>query len=68
MNNPCEDEGRCVASPCIGTCVLDQSDLCVGCFRSRMEIACWGAAAEVEKQRILQQSLRRRQARESSAS
>ena len=32
-----------VLSPCIGICHLDDSGLCVGCFRSAAEIAAWGS-------------------------
>jgi len=30
-----------VSSPCIGVCRLDDKDICLGCFRSRNEIAQW---------------------------
>jgi uncharacterized protein len=30
------------ASPCVGICRMDADDrYCVGCFRTRDEIACW---------------------------
>lgn len=30
-----------VDSPCVGICCLDNSDICVGCFRSLDEIKAW---------------------------
>ena len=30
-------------SPCVGVCQLDAHDRCVGCARSRAEIAAWGS-------------------------
>ncbi|WP_442507697.1 DUF1289 domain-containing protein [Novipirellula sp. SH528] len=67
MSDPTANGNDDVASPCIGTCSLDPSDLCVGCFRSRMEIARWSGASAAEKQAIVQQSVQRRQARDQSA-
>lgn len=31
-----------VASPCVSICALDEDDVCVGCFRTGMEISHWG--------------------------
>ena len=30
-----------IPSPCTGICKLDENDICLGCFRSRGEIARW---------------------------
>jgi predicted Fe-S protein YdhL (DUF1289 family) len=30
-----------ISSPCNGICQLDDADVCLGCFRSRDEIARW---------------------------
>ena len=39
-----------VSSPCIGSCMIDRSqDWCVGCFRTRDEIALWTQMGEREK-------------------
>lgn len=41
------------ASPCVGTCAIDEaSGLCVGCARTRDEIAAWGGADEAFRQRV----------------
>ena len=50
-----------VDSPCVGICQLDlASDLCIGCFRSRDEVAVWGAASDEVKQEILAKTRERR--------
>ena len=50
-----------VDSPCIGICQLDlAADLCIGCFRTREEVAMWGAASDDLKQEILAKTLERR--------
>ena len=41
-------------SPCILVCVIDQaSSLCLGCHRTRDEIAGWSRASDSEKRAIL---------------
>ncbi|GAA5506611.1 DUF1289 domain-containing protein [Novipirellula caenicola] len=67
MSDPATSGDGGVKSPCIGTCSLDSSDLCVGCDRSRMEVARWSSASVAEKRTILQRCVQRRQAREQSA-
>lgn len=43
-----------IDSPCTGVCRLDPaSGLCLGCLRSRDEIACWGSATDGQRLRIL---------------
>ena len=52
-----------VASPCIGVCRLDErAGWCVGCLRTREEIARWRDADEAEPCRILAAVARRRAA------
>jgi uncharacterized protein len=41
-------------SPCISVCVLDDDDICQGCFRSAGEIADWLMATDADKRAILQ--------------
>ncbi len=39
-----------VSSPCIRICILDEaSGLCVGCGRTRDEIAAWGTMTEAHR-------------------
>ena len=42
-----------VVSPCMGVCVLDDDDMCIGCYRTCGEIASWAAANNAERQTIL---------------
>ena len=50
-----------VDSPCVGICQLDLgSDLCIGCFRTRDEVAVWGTASDGVKQEILAKTRERR--------
>ncbi len=51
-----------VRSPCIEVCRLDPaSDLCLGCFRTRDEIARWRGAADDTRLHILAAAARRRE-------
>jgi predicted Fe-S protein YdhL (DUF1289 family) len=42
-----------VPSPCVRNCCLDESDTCLGCYRSIAEILRWGEATDAEKTEIL---------------
>ncbi len=50
------DEPR---SPCISVCVLDDADICVGCYRSAEEITDWFMCSNEDKQAILQRARQR---------
>ena len=42
-------------SPCVGICELDiATDLCIGCLRTRVEVAAWSSATEEIKLQILE--------------
>jgi len=42
------------STPCVQTCVLDPlSGLCIGCGRTRDEIAAWSALSEPERLEIM---------------
>ena len=49
-------------SPCISVCLLDESDVCVGCFRSADEITDWFMADAQGKRDILARAEQRRDA------
>lgn len=34
-----------IPSPCVSVCALDEDDVCVGCYRTGMEISQWGRLA-----------------------
>jgi hypothetical protein len=42
-----------VSSPCTGVCQLDGDEICVGCFRSRDEIAGWMQMSDREKLSVI---------------
>lgn len=50
------EQTKHIESPCISICELDATtDLCVGCYRTRDEIALWGRASNTEKLMVLDQ-------------
>ncbi len=49
-------------SPCISVCLLDDDDICVGCYRSADEITDWFMADAAGKQEILKRCGERREA------
>jgi predicted Fe-S protein YdhL (DUF1289 family) len=53
------DEPR---SPCIAVCVLDDDNICMGCYRSAMEITDWFMATDEQKRETLRLALERMQA------
>ena len=54
-----DDEPR---SPCISVCVLDDDDICIGCYRSAAEITDWFMATEEQKRETLRLARERMQA------
>ncbi len=42
-----------VSSPCIQVCKLDEFDVCIGCGRTRDEIARWMQMSQEEKLKIV---------------
>ena len=51
-----------IRSPCISVCVLDENDICMGCFRSAEEVTEWFMAGDKEKRAIMQRVEQRREA------
>ncbi|MFK7734299.1 MAG: DUF1289 domain-containing protein [Pseudomonadales bacterium] len=49
-------------SPCISICVLDDDDVCQGCFRTAAEITDWFMLSADEKRSIIARSIERRDA------
>ncbi|MDX1974421.1 MAG: DUF1289 domain-containing protein [Rickettsiales bacterium] len=44
-----------VPSPCISVCTLDDiTDICIGCYRTRQEIADWPAASDAARLAIVE--------------
>jgi predicted Fe-S protein YdhL (DUF1289 family) len=50
-----------VASPCISVCAIDDSEICIGCYRTLDEIQEWSSASRERKQQILKKSNIRRE-------
>jgi len=48
-----DDIDKKIESPCVRHCCLDDHDICLGCFRSLEEIKQWQAAANEQRQKIL---------------
>lgn len=46
-------------SPCISVCVLDDDDICMGCYRSAVEITDWFMASDEEKRDCLRKARER---------
>lgn len=40
-------------SPCIRNCCLDENDVCVGCYRTLVEIVGWREKSESQRKGIL---------------
>lgn len=48
-------------SPCISVCVLDDGDICMGCYRSASEITDWFMASDEQKREVLRRARERRE-------
>lgn len=46
-------------SPCISICVLDEKDICQGCYRSAEEITDWFMASAQQKRDIIERAKER---------
>ena len=42
-----------VKSPCISVCVLNEEDVCEGCYRSAQEITDWSVLSVEDKQAVM---------------
>jgi uncharacterized protein len=49
-----------MSSPCIRNCCLNEEDVCLGCFRSLLEIIGWADADNITRQIILGNTKSRR--------
>jgi len=49
-------------SPCISVCVLDENDICAGCYRSAEEITDWFMASAEQKREMLVRARERMEA------
>jgi hypothetical protein len=51
-----------VKSPCVSICALDENDVCVGCYRTGVEISQWGGMSVTEKSDVMEQVKEREKA------
>ena len=47
-------------SPCISVCVLDENDVCQGCFRTGEEITDWWGMKDDDKLKVIGKCKERR--------
>jgi len=52
-----------IPSPCIRNCCLDNTEVCLGCYRSLAEILKWNTATDPEKKEIILQCRNRKESR-----
>jgi predicted Fe-S protein YdhL (DUF1289 family) len=45
---------KVVKSPCISVCMLNNEDICTGCYRSASEITNWTKLSNQQKQEIME--------------
>jgi uncharacterized protein len=50
---PQNDAEKPVASPCISVCVLDEQDVCTGCFRNVQEITDWSEMSNAQRREVV---------------
>jgi len=48
-----------VASPCVSICVLNEDDICVGCYRTGEEVTRWWGMSNEEKELTIEKSKER---------
>jgi predicted Fe-S protein YdhL (DUF1289 family) len=53
-------------SPCIENCILNDKKICVGCFRSLVEIAQWSQMDDRMRLEVLDKAENRRKAHETN--
>lgn len=56
-----QDSKLHVASPCVSVCLLNDEDVCVGCYRTGQEISAWGRL-DYNEQRDVMKKVREREA------
>lgn len=49
-----------IKSPCLNNCCLNDSDICLGCFRTVTEIKQWALVDDVTRQIILENTEKRK--------
>ena len=57
-----------ICSPCVRNCCLDESQVCLGCFRYVDEICSWNNLSKMEQQQVLQRAQKRKARRKLNVS
>lgn len=52
-NTSRRNPGSTVPSPCVSICVLNEEDICTGCWRTAQEISFWGTKTDEERWEII---------------
>lgn len=55
-----ENTSKVIESPCIGRCCLEESNICLGCYRSITEIKSWAQADNQTRRAYLDNAQHRR--------
>ena len=53
MTTPSKEDNNKEFSPCVRNCCLDESDICLGCYRHISEIIGWRNKSESQRKEIL---------------
>lgn len=53
MNSGDDRPRRRVGSPCVSICLLNDADVCTGCFRTAAEITDWSELDDETRRRVL---------------
>lgn len=53
---------RRVGSPCVSVCLLDDQDVCIGCFRTANEITDWFELDDDARRAVIASSVERMRA------
>jgi predicted Fe-S protein YdhL (DUF1289 family) len=53
---------RPINSPCVSICVLNEEDICTGCYRTGNEISHWGVFDNDERMEVLKRCAKRAKA------
>ena len=54
MSSPDSQPDADIPSPCVGICCVGADGVCIGCFRTVMELAGWSGASIEEKRAIVE--------------
>jgi predicted Fe-S protein YdhL (DUF1289 family) len=53
---------RRVGSPCVSVCLLDEADVCTGCFRTADEITDWNELDDDARRSVIETTIERMRA------